>query len=716
MLTPKAKYQQAGALFAKKEYDAALALLDELLEAFPDNADSQRVRAKVVHAMERQAVSLMKPSGGTPRSTPNRKAFLWACAAVCVACLGAATMWLLMGRGDGDDNPGALTGRPSDTATDASDGIEESRSQGAPLAAKERRPGDPKRQDDRSGAPTNQPSETPTSAPGSHANLRDQAGQSKRFPSEVTDYVGTFPTDLRGFASEDWRVKHATLEKLVRKGSSAIPLLTEGLRLDYRPHVSDRRLLSSVCVVGEHCAIALGRIGDQRAGAALLEAMDSPDRDTRREVIRALGALRINDGIPALVATWTDPTEDKTNKREAALSLARIGKAAVPAVVQASIQGEQERLATATLLKIALQAPDSVRQVAEKSHSVLAKRRAEAALTELRRRTAQWDDLPDVANIEKMASEHVSERRYADAVALWEQVLDSGLYTVKEDVLARRRMLELKSKTGRYLLPESVAVWRNKVFVLRNYDADLIDEEGNVVRHVQYSLSPSEIDVIRQRFMAFTQCVYEGSCGALKIVNDIEVIEEPWTRLWARRVPSGGTSWHIPRSYLNEAFDFEQKCPSQGYHCVFFQLRSDGVTFKMEGGGAAGASVVNAQSRSYDSVDIAGITHEWLHILHATIWNRGNFDWMQCIPLHDQFRDVKLEKAWQTGATIPEQETYMACMRQFITARMWLLAGAQSTSTFADCGRRVSDRWRMKNYRTGSMSSGRQILIARGST
>ena len=37
--TAKTKYQQASALFAEKDYSAALALLEELLAAFPDSPE-----------------------------------------------------------------------------------------------------------------------------------------------------------------------------------------------------------------------------------------------------------------------------------------------------------------------------------------------------------------------------------------------------------------------------------------------------------------------------------------------------------------------------------------------------------------------------------------------------------------------------------------------------------------------------------------------------
>ena len=76
----KIKYQQASELYAKKDYGAALALLEEMLEAFPENAELQRVRAKVVRAMEQGQTA--EPPTGTHHAALNRKTLLGVCAAV----------------------------------------------------------------------------------------------------------------------------------------------------------------------------------------------------------------------------------------------------------------------------------------------------------------------------------------------------------------------------------------------------------------------------------------------------------------------------------------------------------------------------------------------------------------------------------------------------------------------------------------------------------
>ena len=53
--TAKTKYQQASALFAQKNHAAAFALLEELLAAFPDNAEVRRAHAQLLSAMEPEA-------------------------------------------------------------------------------------------------------------------------------------------------------------------------------------------------------------------------------------------------------------------------------------------------------------------------------------------------------------------------------------------------------------------------------------------------------------------------------------------------------------------------------------------------------------------------------------------------------------------------------------------------------------------------------------
>jgi hypothetical protein len=91
----------------------------------------------------------------------------------------------------------------------------------------------------------------------------------------------------------------------------------------------------------------------------------------------------------------------------------------------------------------------------------------------------------------------------------------------------------------------------------------------------------------------------------------------------------------------------------------------------MDGGAAGGRSVLNARNTPYDDLNLTAQVHEWLHVLHAVIWDRGGFDWMQCLPLHDQLRDLRLEAAWRTGRLVPQQEVFVDAMQRYVTARMW---------------------------------------------
>jgi hypothetical protein len=284
--------------------------------------------------------------------------------------------------------------------------------------------------------------------------------------------------------------------------------------------------------------------------------------------------------------------------------------------------------------------------------------------------------------LERKASVLLKESKVAEAVALWEQVIDCGLYSQDDEESARDRVLSLKTQIGTKLVPAPETTWRNKVYVIKNYDADLLDKDGKVVRHVRYSLSPEEIENVRKRFAGITQCIWEGSCGAFRMVNDIEVVETPW-RTFRPSIKShepGAVRYQVPRTDLNAVFDFQKDFLQRGYGCVLFQLRSDGETFGMDGGAAAGRGVVNGQNERYDSADFTAACHEWLHILHGTISKNGKFDWAQYIPLHDQLRDMRLRVSWMTGRICPQQDVFVDCMRRYLTTSMWRAAVAEKVT------------------------------------
>ena len=133
--------------------------------------------------------------------------------------------------------------------------------------------------------------------------------------------------------------------------------------------------------------------------------------------------------------------------------------------------------------------------------------------------------------------------------------------------------------------------------------------------------------------------------------------------------------WQIPRPDLNRVFDFKHKYLDNGYHCVVFQLRSEPGVFEMDGGAAGGRSVVNAQRKRFEDADITAPCHEWLHILHSAIWEQGGFSWSQCLPLHDQVRDMQLRTAWKTGRFPLQKEIFVDSMRRYTTHKMWASVG-----------------------------------------
>ncbi len=501
--------------------------------------------------------------------------------------------------------------------------------------------------------------------------------------SDHQAYRDAFPESVRGFTSTDWREKRRTLDEAIARDRASLPALIAGLRTSQGLD-REARVPVALREVGRHCAIALGAIGDRSAAPALIAALGHPDRDTRREVIIALGRLGDPRAIDPLVGLWNDPREDLTNQQEAARALVGCGKDAVAAIASATIRGKPKAwLATAALLKIALADEAAVAAHARAHGDTEGGRRCREALETLRRRRQGRDTPPGITEIERRADALEKASRLPSALALWEDVIDSGLYGLQEDERARQAMLRIKRKAGPGLFKEPVATWRNKVFILAKYDADLPATGTRTGVHVRYGLSEEEIATVRQRFALLEKEVLAGSCGALRMENDITVVAEPWG-VFRPTARTGPLSWdryptdrragryQITRRDLDATFHYRRKYLARGYDGVFFVVRSDPARFEIDGGGAAAeGSVVNASRTPYADLDIVPQCHEWLHVLHFRVWQRGGFDWMQCVFLHDQLRETQLRRSWRTGRFTDQQEVFVEVMQKYMTTAMW---------------------------------------------
>lgn len=513
-------------------------------------------------------------------------------------------------------------------------------------------------------------------APPTQPPIRNRIDPSlQKVPAIAREYVASFPEELRPLAY-DWDEKYQTLTALVQAGPVSVPLLVRGVEIDYQLHQKKMAVPVSFRQIARHCAIALARIGDKRATDRLIKCVDFPDISTQREIIYALGKFGDKQAIPALLSVWADPQADKTNKREAAFALVRIGGEAALPVSEAAIQREQERLAVMTLLKIALSNSNAVASVATAAGKPDGRNRARSALEELQRRRTKWGQVPTFESLQKIADQYLRQQQYLDALRVWEQVIDCGLYSIDDEDAAREQILELKSRVGARLYPKPLGVIKNKVFILKSYEGRLPSSDGSPARNVKYSLTAQEIECLKRRFEKFANFVHEGSCGAMKVINEIDVVEEPWTKFTEtiRQAPQNMGRYQISRKDLNENFDYERRYLQHGYGCVFFEMRGDLKTFEMDGGAAGANAVLNAYRTEISDLDTTSITHEWLHILHGRIWDQG-YDWMQCLPLHEQIRDLTLWKDWATGRNTLQEDVFVDCMRRYVTSSMWESVG-----------------------------------------
>jgi len=498
----------------------------------------------------------------------------------------------------------------------------------------------------------------------------------------VTDLVGTsyedeFSEAIRPFTSLDWSEKYEALTNLVQGNSASLSELMAGLKMAHLLDESEIYTKGWIAEqVGRHCAIALARLGEPSALPVLLSAYDHPDRETRREIIRAVAALNDPEAVAALLHTLEDPTEDLTNKRDAAIGLTRFGPAVVTPLANLEVPPDRvpRLIVIAALAKLAMSHRDSVEAAVNSAENQLAKDRLSDSLAEVDHRLSVWGEPPLFTEVADQAAESLSQQDPESALEAWETVVDSGLYSPDDEMEAREHILVLKNQYD-LRLSQPLARWKNKVFILQHYDADLLDENGQVVDHVNYALSDEEVGVLRERFAVMESTVEEGALGALDLQNDITVVEEPWHIFQ----PSFWTPerYQISRSDLNEAFDYREQYLAGDYDCVFFVYRCEPGVFVSDGGfaGLSDSSVLNNGREFFETIDITAHCHEWLHMFQYALDKRGQFDWLQVVELHDQIRDARLKQSWLTGRNVLQDEIFVEIMQMYVTRRMWACIG-----------------------------------------
>lgn len=111
----------------------------------------------------------------------------------------------------------------------------------------------------------------------------------------------------------------------------------------------------------------------------------------------------------------------------------------------------------------------------------------------------------------------------------WERVIDRCVSTEEQRVEARAHIKDLHPKAPRNTDPKKANAWKVLVVIFRHLDFSWKDGEKTV--EVHKTVSPADEKKIRTSVECFAKHVFQFSSGMLRIDADIQVVDEPLTKL-----------------------------------------------------------------------------------------------------------------------------------------------------------------------------------------
>jgi len=170
----------------------------------------------------------------------------------------------------------------------------------------------------------------------------------------------------------------------------------------------------------------------------------------------------------------------------------------------------------------------------------------------------------DYAETEKAAREMEAAGKFAEALILWERVLDRTTCTEKDREAARVRIKELRPKVQINADPEQARKWNVLILI---YKETLWDrEEDGTVTQIRRGFTESDYEQIGKSLAGFRDMVFEWSSGILLVDYDVEFVEEP--------VRYGGRGF--PVSIRNVATTFRTVADRKQYDTVIAYVKFRG--------------------------------------------------------------------------------------------------------------------------------------------
>lgn len=137
---------------------------------------------------------------------------------------------------------------------------------------------------------------------------------------------------------------------------------------------------------------------------------------------------------------------------------------------------------------------------------------------------------PDAARERRSALAAEARQDWAAALLHYETIYDSTVTDEAARAALRAKFAELRPRVAPNADPKKAGVWKVKAFAFRTLDFAWKDQEKKE-HHVRYRLREDEIEGLRKAQSSFAERVWSYSSGSLRIAWDLEVIEQPLTRL-----------------------------------------------------------------------------------------------------------------------------------------------------------------------------------------
>ncbi len=291
---------------------------------------------------------------------------------------------------------------------------------------------------------------------------------------------------------------------------------------------------------------------------------------------------------------------------------------------------------------------------------------------------AQVEPLMDAGKQIARAQALQHEFDAAATYAAWERVIDSCSCNAGQLRLAGSRLRALSCLVPPSTDPARANAWKAKAFIFRKLELTWSPKDGGAERSVDVTMTDEDIGLLVEGFTAFADLVFKLSRGQLRVDYEIEVIDDPLTRM-----SGDGSFWLGPwdvESLIDDRYE------AGAFDSVFAYVKvgdsdSNSAPAAMFGGtyggdlgpggaGWTGIMFMPGWMKGDGEVEL----HEWLHQVDWAFSERLDYP-NPIVPSSDGGRRSGEDGGDPCYRRQPRDESWMGfyehIMRDHITSRMW---------------------------------------------